>query len=107
MACSKPHRVQLEVTADPRAAACAFHVVANSSRGPIADLTVDGRAWSSGEVSSDSGESFAVTASVDARQGPPDPACDVGVSCRILVDGVETKAEIGARKVMCSVTVSR
>jgi len=103
VACRKPHHVVLEATADPHPASCRFHVVANSSRGPLADVTVEGRRWNSGDVPSDVGESFAVTVSVESST--PDPACDVGVSCRLLVDGVEKRAEIGARRVLCSQTV--
>ena len=102
LGCRKPHQVVLEASADPHPPSCSFHVVANSSRGPLADVTIEGRTWARAE-GSDEGESFAVTASVETKT--PDPACDVGVSCRVLVDGVEKKSEVSARRVLCSVTV--
>lgn len=102
--CRKPHQVVLEATADPHPPTCTLRVTTNSSRGPIANVTVDGRLWNSGALGADSGESFAITVALDSKQ--PDPACDVGLGCRILVDGVEKKNELGARKLTCSVTVT-
>lgn len=100
--CRKPHQVVLEASADPHPPGCVFRVVANSSRGPIEDARVDGPKWTRA-IGSDEGESWAVTATVSAAT--PDPACDVGVGCRVLVDGVEKKGESGARRVLCSWTV--
>lgn len=102
LSCRKPRQVVLEATADPHPSSCTFHVVANSSHGPVADVKVEGRTWARAE-GSDEGESFAVTATLEAST--PDPACDVGLSCRVLVDGVEKKSDVSARKVRCSVTV--
>lgn len=102
--CRKPHHVVLEATSDPHPPTCAFRVNANSSHGPIANVTVDGRLWNSGRLDSDGGESFAITVALESKE--PDPACDVGLGCRILVDGVEMKNELGARKLTCSLTLA-
>jgi hypothetical protein len=99
--CRKPHQVTLEAKADPAPDSCQFHVIANSSRGPIAD------GFSTGVArfvdASDAGESWAITAAVESPRA--DPACDVGVSCRVLVDGVEVMGEARARRVLCAWTL--
>lgn len=102
LGCRKPHRVVLEVSTDARPDGCLLHVQASSSSGPVADVTVVGRTWSSAPLDVED-DSFVVTATLESKT--PDPACDVPVSCRVLVDGREQRGEVSPRKVRCAATL--